>query len=67
MTTTPDVPAIGARALGKAVRENPPLAITPRVSIAARVKRAFTPFNLTPEDMDLGFIDIEGDLNYGRD
>ena len=67
MTTSPDVPASGARALGRAAHERRPLAVAPRLSLAARVKRALTPFTLTAADMDLGSIDIEGDLNYGRD
>jgi len=67
MAITPEVPATGARSFGKAASERRPLAATTRLSLAARVKRALTPFNITAADLDLGSIDIEGDLNYGRD
>jgi hypothetical protein len=67
MTTTPDVPARGARFPAKAASERRPLVVTPQLSIAARVKRALTPFTFTAADIELGSIDIEGDLHYGRD
>jgi hypothetical protein len=66
MTTSPDVPASGTRSVG-AARERRAPAVTSRLSIAARLKRALRPLSFTATDVDLGGIDIEGDLNYGRD
>jgi len=67
MEATNEFSAPRAPIRDRSARSNKPHDARIGRSPLARIRRALTPFTLSPADIDCGEIDIESDLRYGRD